>query len=66
MSGLNEDDYDDTLLYVIGIYGGIYDIFLRASLYDSQFSSSDYVHRIIELLRIFCLSMVVGKCLILL
>ena len=62
MSGLNEDDYDDTLLYVIGIYGGIYDIFLRASLYDSQFSSSDYVHRIIELLRIFCLSMVVGKC----
>jgi len=60
MSGLNEDDYDDTLLYVIGIYGGIYDIFLRASLYDSQFSSSDYVHRIIELLRIFCLSMVVA------
>ena len=62
MSGLNEDDFDDTLLYVIGIYGGIYDIFFRASLYDSQFSSSDYVHRIIELLRIFCLAMVVGKC----
>jgi len=66
MSGLNEDDFDDTLLYVIGIYGGIYDIFFRASLYDSQFSSSDYAHRIVELMRIFSLSMIVGKCPILL
>ena len=66
MSGMNPEHYDHTILYVLGIYGGLYDIFLRASLYDSQFSSRDYAHRIVELMRIFCLSMVVGKCLILL
>ena len=66
MSGMDVEDYDHTCLYVLGIYGGLYDIFLRASLYDSQFSSRDYAHRFVELMRIFCLSMVVGKCPILL
>jgi len=60
MSGMDEDNYDHTFLNVLGIYGGLYDIFLRASLYDSQFSSRDYAHRIVELMRIFCLSMVVA------
>jgi len=48
------------LIYVIGIFGGIYNIFLRIMMYESQFSVPvDYSHRTVEVLRVFLLSIVV-------
>lgn len=61
MSGLHRNEVGRTLIYVMAIFGGLYDMFLRASLYEAQFTMVDYTHRFLELLRVFLLSMVVGK-----
>jgi len=60
MSGLHRNDVGRTLIYVAAIFGGLYEMFLRASLYEAQFTAVDYTHRFIELLRVFLLSMVVA------
>ena len=56
MSGLNINDWERTILYTIGIFGGLYDIFVRSLLYNSQFLVLDFAHTLLELFRTFWLA----------
>uniref|UniRef100_A0A7S4AHK8 Uncharacterized protein n=1 Tax=Pseudo-nitzschia australis TaxID=44445 RepID=A0A7S4AHK8_9STRA len=59
ISVLNEEQSIRGVIYIVGIFGGIYNIFLRCMMYDSQFSVDDHAHRVLEVVRIFLVSMVV-------
>jgi len=59
ISAMNEDQWVRGVVYILGIFGGIYNTFSRCMIYDSQFSVHDYAHRLLEIVRIFLVSFVV-------
>eukprot|EP00536_Pseudo-nitzschia_multiseries_P013046 jgi/Psemu1/33950/gm1.33950_g len=59
ISALNKEQWMRGMVYIFGIFGGIYNTFLRCMMYDSQFSVHDHAHRLLEVVRIFLVSVVV-------
>ena len=56
MSTLTPSLYDRGIVYFIGVFGPLYNCWESKLVYESRYSVGDYAHQILEIIRVFLIS----------
>ena len=56
MSTLTPSLYDRGIVYFIGVFGPLYNCWESKLVYESRYSVGDYAHQILEVIRVFLIS----------
>ena len=59
ISSMNGVDWPKGVLYFFGIFGGLYNAWEHDVVYNSRYTLVDYAHRVVAILRFFCVAFAV-------
>ena len=59
ISSMNGTDWPRGVLYFMGIFGGLYNAWEHDVVYSSRYTLVDYAHRLVAVMRFFCVSFAV-------